>query len=88
MSRYRFVNDKKEPGKLYEVAYGYDRPLQEYFIQVFDINAKDTDEDDIHCIVWEGNKWSDKSNSEMLELFELWGVPDNHCQAVALDNQF
>lgn len=88
MSRFSFLNLEKEPGKIYEVAYGYDRPLQEYFIQVFDINAPDTDDDDVHCIVWEGNKWSDKSNSEMLELFKLWGVPEKHLTAVALDLQF
>jgi hypothetical protein len=94
MSRYRFVNTTKEPGKRYEVAYGFDRPMQEYFLQVFDLNVpeagnnNDDDDDDVHCIVWEGNRMTGKSNSEMLELFELWGVPETHLQQVALDLPF
>ena len=88
MSRFTFLNNWKENGKILEVAYGFDRPLQEYFIQVFDTTAPDTDDDDIHCVLWEGNRMTDKSNSEMLELFKEYGVPENHLQQVALDLPF
>ena len=88
MSRFTFLNNWKENGKILEVAYGFDRPLQEYFIQVFDTTAPDTDDDDTHCILWEGNRMTDKSNSEMLELFKEYGVPENHLQQVALDLPF
>ena len=94
MSRYSFINKIKEPGKKYEVAYGFDRPLQEYFLQVFDLNVpeagnnNDDDDDDVRCIIWEGNRMTGKSNSQMLELFEDWSVPEKHIQLVALDLPF
>jgi len=82
MSRYtlRVIKDGKE----YEVAYGYDRPLMEYFIQVFD-NTMPEDEE---CILWEGNYMTDKSNSEMYRLFEKWSVPKEHLELLAMDLPF
>ena len=82
MSRYSFKTVKND--KIYSVAYGYDRPLQEYFIQVFD-NTMPEDEE---CIIWEGSHMTNKSNSEILEIFEQWDVPGDHLQQVALDLPF
>jgi hypothetical protein len=88
MSRYSF-KIVKSSGKHYQVAYGFDRPMQEYFLQVFDLDKPDEDDkDDVQCIIWEGNRMTGKSNSEMLELFELWGVPQKHIEQVALDLPF
>ena len=58
--------------KVLEVAYGYDFPLQEYFIQVFDPNIEDEDQ---QCIVDEGNFCTGKSNIQMYHLFKDYGVP-------------
>lgn len=73
--------------KKYSIAYGFDRPLQEYFIQVFE-NGSATEENEDGLIVWEGSRMTHKSNGEMLELFEKWGVPEEHRQAVAMDLPF
>ena len=79
MSRYTVKTVKD--GKEYEVAYGFDRPLQEYFLQVFDNSREEDDE----CIIWEGSRMTGKSNSEMCDLMLIWGVPKEHVSIVALD---
>lgn len=82
MSRYSFkttIDDKQ-----YEVAYGFDRQLSEYFIQVFDYSK----EEDMECIVWEGSYMTNKSNGEMLKLYKKWNVPEEHIEMVALDLTF
>ena len=79
MSRHSFKTIKD--GKEYEVAYGYDYPLGEYFLQVFD----NTREEDDELIIDEGSRSTGKSNGEMLDLFELWNVPSRHIQRLALD---
>ena len=83
MSRYALLVKKDK--KIYSVAYGYDRPLLEYFIQVFDTSIAD---EDSSCILWKGSYMSNLSNSKMLELFEQWNVPEEHLQMVALDLPF
>lgn len=82
MSRYIFttVKDNKE----YEVAYGYDWPLTEYFLQVYD-NSLPEDEE---LILWEGSRMTTKSNSQMLELYQEWNVPKEHCNMLASDLPF
>lgn len=80
----RYTHECCIDGKHLEVAYGFDNPLQEYFIQVFD---KD-DEEGFTPIVWEGSRMTHKSNGEMLELFEKYLVPENHCLALTLDLTF
>lgn len=82
MSRYGHKIKKED--KEYEVAYGFDRQCSEYFIQVFDNSMPE----DRECIIWEGSRMTGKSNSEMLDLFTLWGVPEIHRTAVTLDNPF
>lgn len=83
MSRYGFRTTKD--GKDYVVAYGYDRPLQEYFLQVEDPSIEDEDN---QLIVWEGSRMTGKSNSEICELFQHWNVPEKHIKMVALDLPF
>jgi len=84
MSRYSFKTTVDD--KTLEVAYGYDRPLQEYFIQVF--NYEISDEDCDACILWEGSRMTGKSNSAMIYLYEKYKVPEEHIRQVALDLPF
>lgn len=81
----RFSHKIEKNGKEYEVAYGYDRPLSEYFIQVFDPSIEDEDN---QLIVWEGSRMTNKSNGEMYRLFEKWGVKEEHLECLAMDLSF
>jgi len=82
MSRHAHVHKKE--GKIYSVAYGFDRPLSEYFLQVFDPSMPEDEE----CILWKGSRMDQLSNSSMYELYQEWGVPKHHLQAVTLDLPF
>ena len=42
----RFQNNFEKNGKTFELAWGYDRPLSEYFIQLYDVNPSDDDYED------------------------------------------
>lgn len=83
MSRYSHKIVKK--GKTYTVAYGYDRPLSEYFLQVFD-ESKEKDDDG--CILWLGSYMTHTPNSEMLDNYIEWGVKKDHADMLALDLPF
>ena len=80
MSQYRATNDKGE-----EFAYGYDRPLQEYFL------FKDAPEEDSGCINLVGSL-SDTygSAANLLEAIEKHGIeiPEEHRNAMMLDLPF
>lgn len=89
MSRYRHVVERD--GVSYEVAYGYDRPLSEYFLQVFTLNGED--EDPYFSI---GNYYTmtphpdnlekiEYSNSEIMELMIEWECPQKYIDAVGSD---
>jgi len=80
----RFTCKTIKDGKEYEIAYGFDRPLGEYFIQVYD-PSKNEEENEDGLIVWEGSRMTGKSNSEMCKLMETWEVPEHHISGVALD---
>jgi len=84
MSRYTSTITKEN--KQYEVAFGYDVPLSEYFLQVFDLSK--VTEDDEGLILDEGSWMTGKSNSEMLELYIEWQVPDKYRECVVLDLPF
>jgi hypothetical protein len=88
MSQHRIETMKK--GKRYRVVYGYDRPLREYFIQAWDL------ESDGAPLFSVSNRFAlephpdtpekfDYSNGELLELYEEWGVPEEHVQLLAMD---
>jgi hypothetical protein len=78
----RYVVHPEIKGKKYEVAYGFDMPLGEYFIQVFDHSIKDEDN---QMIVWEGSYMTHKANSQMVHIMRHWGVPENHVECVMDD---
>ena len=82
MSRHTHTVTKE--GKTFQVAYGYDRPLQEYFLQVEDLSK---DEDD-QLILWLGSRMTKTSNSKMLEAYHEWQVPEHICSLLAMDLQF
>ncbi len=71
MSRYVM---KTDDGK--ELHYGFDMPLQEYFMQVFDDNGDPTENMD--------------TRSEIFQFLDETGykLPQNHIMALALDVPF
>jgi hypothetical protein len=84
------------------VAYGYDRPLQEYFISEYyskeEMLNKDADSDCVYCIsshttlVPHPNspEKMQYANSELLEILESYGdaIPEQHIVALTLDLPF
>lgn len=89
MSRYVKTTTKNHIE--YEVAWGYDRPLQEYFLQVFRPDKRDDLEFDPTgdgLMLSEGSSTTKRSNGYMLNLFEVWGVPANHVESLINDLQF
>ena len=73
MSRYRTVNDKGE-----SYAYGYDRPLAEYFLQ----------KGDVEIVGNLGTKPG--TNGHMLEALteEKIVIPQDHFDAITMDLPF
>lgn len=86
MSRYEKVLPNGE-----QVAWGYDRPLSEYFIQKFDKKGE---------TIWSIANYNTLephpdhpqkirySNSELLEYYEQYELPQNHINALCLDIPF
>ena len=81
----RYTHKINLEGKTLEVAYGYDRPLTEYFIQVFDTEIENEDD---QMILWEGSRMTNLSNGEILELFVKYGAHEDHQYALLMDLPF
>lgn len=82
MSRYSATNSKGE-----RFEYGYDRPLQEYFIQ----KVVPSDDDYPECIELVGSLSSTHGTAaNLLDAIEKNGViiPDNHKEAILFDLPF
>jgi len=94
MSRYT----KKVKEKGYELAWGYDEALQEYFFHKYKLDAPDDEEDVIFAIssVYTLDYHPDYpgkmrfSNGEILECMEPYKkhLPEEHLHAIALDAPF
>lgn len=99
----RYSHNVVRDGAEYVVSYGYDRPLSEYFIHVEHANAthsRESEEDDNPELLFAVSSYSTLkphpdhpgkykfSNSELLELFKEWGVPEKHISQLALDLPF
>ncbi len=89
----RHVHTIERDGVKYEVACGYDRPLQEFFLQVFPLDENGQDDEPLFCI---GNYYTMKphprnpgkltyTNAEIMELMEEWGVYKQHIEMVGWD---
>ena len=76
MSRYV---KQLESGK--EIAYGFDHVLG-YFLQVFDV--PDEDGDDI-LLIDESSMLTKMSNGKMIELMNVYELPESHIEMVASD---
>lgn len=99
MSRYSKIIQRDN--KNIEVAWGYDEPLREYFLQEFhdEDDLEDEEEEtifsisNVHTIAFHP-KYPGKfrySNSEILKLMEEYDedvIPKEHKQAVAMDLPF
>lgn len=93
---------EKIPEAQVEVHWGYDEPLQEYFLSLFDLSVMDDREEDcIYSIMSHSTTMChpgypgkfDWSNSEILELIEKNKylrniIPKEHKEAIALDVPF
>jgi hypothetical protein len=76
MSRY---TKQLEDGR--SVAYGYDRALG-YFIDVFGI----PDEQGVsESLIEESSMFTHMSNGKMIELMDLFALPESHIEQVAMD---
>jgi hypothetical protein len=76
MSRY---TKQLEDGR--SVAYGYDRALG-YFIDVFGI----PDEQGVsESLIEESSFLTKMSNGKMIELMDLFALPESHIEQVAMD---
>lgn len=75
MSRYI---KELENGKT--VAYGYDHVLG-YFFDVFDV----PDDDGVVNIIEESSVLTKMSNGKMLELMNVYELPESHIEQVAMD---
>jgi hypothetical protein len=81
----RYTNYIIKDGDKFLVVHGFDRPLQEYFIQVH------AEEDEDTPLLWEGSRMTNRSNGDMMQFFNDWGVNDHypgHCTHLALDLPF
>ena len=76
MSRYI---KELENGKT--VAYGYDHVLG-YFIDVFDVPDDDGVE---NLLIEESSRLTKMSNGKMLELMNVYELPESHIEQVAMD---
>jgi len=74
----RYVKEL-ENGK--EVAYGFDHVLG-YFLQVFDV--PDEDGKDI-LLIDESSMLTKMSNGKMIELMDVYRLPESHIEMVASD---
>ena len=76
MSRY---SKELENGK--RIAYGFDHVLG-YFFDVFDVPDKDGEE---HLLIEESSKLTGMSNGKMIELMDVYKLPESHIEQVAMD---
>ncbi len=76
MSRYV---KQLENGK--EVAYGFDHALG-YYLQVFDV--PDEDGEDV-LLIDESSMLTRMSNGKMIELMDVYNLPESHIEMVASD---
>lgn len=94
MSRHTHVLIKGS--KRYEVVCGFDRPLHEYFIQVWDIENPSDDDTPVFSVASYNTMKPHPdtpekvrySNSEILSLMEEWGCSFDYRRAVAMDLPF
>lgn len=90
MSRYihkiDVINKTTGKSQSFEVAYGFDPPLGEYFVQVFDLNLPSEEEENI--VLWLGTYTSHTSRDEMYGTMKVLGCAEEHLMAVMMDLPF
>lgn len=88
MSQYshtvKVVNETTNESRVFGVVHGYDHPMQEYFIQVWDKNMpqEEADEDPI---IWLGSRMTGTGRDEMYAVMKCFGVQDEYLQKLILD---
>ena len=63
------------------VAYGYDH-VTGYFLQVFDVVDKDGED---YLLLDECSTFTKMSNGKMIELMDVYKLPESHIEDVAMD---
>lgn len=76
----RYVKQLKN-GK--EIAYGWDHATG-YFFQVFDVEDEEDIEKD-YLLINECSTFTRMSNGKMLELMDVYKLPESHIEHVAMD---
>ena len=82
--RVTMTNSKTSEVRPFDVAYGYDNPMEEYFIQVWD-RTKPSDEEADEPIIWLGSRMTGTGREEMYGVMRAFGVPEEHLQKLILD---
>jgi|TARA_R110000772_G_scaffold165696_1_gene277393 hypothetical protein len=76
MSRYTKELDN---GKV--IAYGYDKATG-YFFQVFDVSDENKED---NLLIDECSMFTNMSNGKMIELMNVYELPESHLELVAMD---
>ena len=88
LARYKILKKKKrmsrytkelDNGK--EVAYGWDHATG-YFLQVFDVPDDDGED---NLLIDECSMFTKMSNGKMIELMNVYELPESHLELVAMD---
>ena len=91
MSRFEHTvsvtNETTREIRAFSVAYGYDNPLSEYFIQVWDQNVPSEEEkgEDRDPLIWLGSRTTNTGRYEMYGVMKAMGVPEEHLGRLILD---
>ena len=82
--RINVINTATGKNKVFDVAYGFDEPLGEYYIQA----SYTDDEGEDSFVIDKGTYTTQTHKDEMLMLYILFGVPEEHKTSLALDLKF
>ena len=88
MSRFEHTvsvtNETTREIRAFRIAYGYDHPLSEYFIQVWDESIPD-EEEDRDPLLSLGSRTTGTGRDEMYGVMKAFGVPEEHLGRLILD---
>ena len=88
MSRFQHkinvINTTTGKNKVFDVAYGFDEMLSEYYIQVSYVDDDGNDS----FLIDKATYTTGTDKSSMLMLYILFGVPEEHKTFLALDLKF
>ena len=88
LARYKILKKKKRMSRYTKeldngktIAYGYDKTLG-YFLDVFDVPD---DKGEEVLLIEESSIFTGMNNGKMIELMNVYGLPESHLELVAMD---